>query len=115
MARLGKRAREFSMLDARGEKLLICVVAPDAWPLPWYLRRFPNVGYWETLQDVPPQALRAPLVICDAQLQPQLRKRLTGAYHQEFYGQRPQKFLVMNARADLWEKFLKERAAKPSN
>jgi uncharacterized protein (TIGR03663 family) len=25
----------------------IAVIAPDAWPLPWYLRRHPRVGYFE--------------------------------------------------------------------
>lgn len=26
---------------------VIAVVAKDPWPLPWYLRQFPNVGYWQ--------------------------------------------------------------------
>lgn len=29
---------------------LICVIAQDAWPLPWYLRRTPRVGYWTPSQ-----------------------------------------------------------------
>ena len=30
---------------------LIAVVAVDAWPLPWYLRQFPRVGYWQPGQN----------------------------------------------------------------
>ncbi len=40
------------------EKILpqprIAVVAADAWPLPWYLRQFTHVGYWQPGQDVGP-------------------------------------------------------------
>ncbi|MCX6894031.1 MAG: TIGR03663 family protein [Verrucomicrobia bacterium] len=30
---------------------LIAVVAADAWPLPWYLRKFSHVGYWQPNQN----------------------------------------------------------------
>jgi len=30
-----------------GRKLRIAVIAADPWPLPWYLRRFPNAGFWQ--------------------------------------------------------------------
>ena len=30
---------------------LIAVVAADAWPLPWYLRKFKRVGFWQPAQD----------------------------------------------------------------
>ena len=29
----------------------ISVVAADAWPLPWYLRKFSQVGFWQPGQD----------------------------------------------------------------
>jgi uncharacterized protein (TIGR03663 family) len=31
---------------------IISVIAKDAWPLPWYLRKFPQVGYWQPGQKV---------------------------------------------------------------
>ncbi|HEX4350264.1 MAG TPA: flippase activity-associated protein Agl23, partial [Verrucomicrobiae bacterium] len=33
----------------------IAVIAADTWPLPWYLRNFPRVGYWQPGQDPGPQ------------------------------------------------------------
>ncbi len=39
---------------AKEQKLsspLIAVVAADAWPLPWYLRKFKRVGFWQPGQD----------------------------------------------------------------
>jgi uncharacterized protein (TIGR03663 family) len=32
----------------------IAVIASDPWPLPWYLRHFDQVGYWQPGQQVPP-------------------------------------------------------------
>jgi uncharacterized protein (TIGR03663 family) len=32
----------------------IAVIASDPWPLPWYLRHFDQVGYWQPGQRVPP-------------------------------------------------------------
>lgn len=31
----------------------IAVIASDPWPLPWYLRRFQQVGFWQPGQQVP--------------------------------------------------------------
>lgn len=30
----------------------IAVIASDAWPLPWYLRHFSHVGYWQPAQQI---------------------------------------------------------------
>jgi uncharacterized protein (TIGR03663 family) len=30
----------------------IAVIASDAWPLPWYLRRYPQTGFWQPTQKV---------------------------------------------------------------
>jgi len=30
----------------------IAVIASDAWPLPWYLRRYPETGFWQPTQKV---------------------------------------------------------------
>lgn len=44
--RLPERLRQIAKPNA-----LIAVVAADAWPLPWYLRQFPRVGYWQPEQN----------------------------------------------------------------
>ena len=44
--------------ELRGNKTLrnprIAVVAKDAWPLPWYLRKFSQVGFWQPDQETGP-------------------------------------------------------------
>jgi predicted membrane-bound mannosyltransferase len=32
--------------SAAGKNIGIVVMSPEHWPLPWYLRDYPNVGYW---------------------------------------------------------------------
>jgi len=42
---------------AKADKLTqprIAVIAADAWPLPWYLRKFSNVGFWQPDQETGP-------------------------------------------------------------
>lgn len=34
-----------------GEKIGIIVMSPEHWPLPWYLRDYPNTGYWGKVID----------------------------------------------------------------
>ncbi len=44
--RLDELSRQNNLSSPR-----IAVIAKDAWPLPWYLRQFPAVGYWQPGQD----------------------------------------------------------------
>ena len=39
-------AAKVAELLAGNEDAVIQVVSADSWPLPWYLRKFPHVGYW---------------------------------------------------------------------
>ena len=43
--------------------MLVMVIAPphEQWPLPWYLRTMPHVGYWADATDVPD--LTAPVIV----------------------------------------------------
>lgn len=72
-------------------------------PLPWYLRRFPNVGYWT---EVPADA-NAPIVIASPEFEETLTKRL-GATHQvpHSYGLRSGVFLEVWVEKGLWRKYL---------
>jgi predicted membrane-bound mannosyltransferase len=70
----------------------IAVVAADAWPLPWYLRKFTNVGYWQPSQDPGPQDF----YITTTDVPDQLAARLKN-FNSEYYGVRPEVLLV------LWE------------
>jgi len=82
--------------------ILVEVVAPpeETWPLPWYLRRFGQVGYWTSLEaaakDVP--AGRAPVVISSAAFAGELAGELGDGYAQTFYGLRPEVVLSLFVR-----------------
>jgi len=60
--RIAGRVQAVADVHPDGNDLFIEVVSPlsDYWPLPWYLRRFPNTGWWQEVDmDVP----AAPLII----------------------------------------------------
>jgi hypothetical protein len=83
------RLQEFFSAPARREAL-IAVVGADAWPLPWYLRHCPRVGYWQPGQD--PGAADYYITLPEAaeQMQPKLP-----GWRPDLYGVRPGVLLVV--------------------
>ena len=68
----------------------IAVIAKDAWPLPWYLRKFANVGYWQ-----PSQATGdADFFITTTDVSDQLAERLKN-FRPDFFGLRPNVLLIL--------------------
>ena len=64
---VAQRVAEVARSHPDGERLFIEVIFPedDYWPLPWYLRAFPNIGWWSAVDEqVPPASiiLAAPAV-----------------------------------------------------
>ena len=49
--RLPERVQQIADKSPDGNKIRIAVMAADPWPAPWYLRKFPNVGFWQPGQD----------------------------------------------------------------
>ena len=68
----------------------IAVVAKDAWPLPWYLRKFSTVGYWQPGQETGP----ADFFITPTDLAGKLAESLKD-YRPEFFGARPNVLLIL--------------------
>lgn len=67
VVRTAERIRELASAHPAGNEMYIEVVAPgdDYWPLPWYLRAFPNTGWWDHVDMSAPAApviLAAPSV-----------------------------------------------------
>jgi uncharacterized protein (TIGR03663 family) len=62
----------------------ITVIAADAWPLPWYLRHFPEVGFWQPGQ----QAGDADFYLTSTEAADQYADRLRN-FRPEFFGVRP--------------------------
>jgi hypothetical protein len=76
----------------------------EQWPLPWYLRSMPNVGYWTAPDDA--LALRAPVVVGSTEHAPVLDKALGDRYVSEFYGLRPDVLQALYIERGLWDGFL---------
>ena len=88
--------------DVAGLNEIIAVVSNDhdAWPLPWYLRKFRQAGYWQNASDMPAGLKPAVIVTSMDRDQP-----LDG-YQAEIYGLRPGTLLNLHIRNDLWAAFL---------
>jgi uncharacterized protein (TIGR03663 family) len=83
-------AIEKAAAAAQGYETLIAVAVPtpDTWPLPWYLRKYVNVGYWTAVDQIP--AGIEPVVIVTAADQGDVAAERFGADLQcNFYGIRP--------------------------
>ena len=68
----------------------IAVVAADAWPLPWYLRKFSQVGFWQPEQETG----AADFFITTTDVSGKLAERLKD-FRPEFFGARPNVLLIL--------------------
>ena len=78
----------------------------EQWPLPWYLRAMPHVGYWTAPGD--PLALQAPVVVASLDHVTTLDDALGERYVSAFYGLRPEVFLALYVELGLWNRLLAE-------
>lgn len=90
-----------------GYDTVVAIVGTDYWPLPWYLRRFKNIGYYS---DVPEdlKTLRPKIVIAERNFEEGVAAKLPN-YQQEIFGLRPRVFWIVNTEPQLWKDFLKTR------
>jgi hypothetical protein len=84
----------------------VSVIAPphEQWPLPWYLRSMPHVGYWATPGDA--LALQAPVVVASMHHTAALDDALGEGYVSEYFGLRPEVLLALYIERGLWDRFL---------
>jgi hypothetical protein len=89
----------------RGHQLLVKVETPDCWPLPFYLRGFPNVGYW----SAPTSEMKGADVVIGTD---ELGERLCAPdaeprYVASSFGLRPGVVLWIYVKEELWKKIVK--------
>jgi uncharacterized protein (TIGR03663 family) len=84
-ARLANLARQNKISNPR-----IAVVAADAWPLPWYLRKFSQVGFWQPDQETGP----ADFFITTTDVSDKLAVQLKN-FRPEYFGVRPNVLLIL--------------------
>ena len=83
--RLAALAQQNNISDPR-----IAVVAADAWPLPWYLRKFSQVGFWQPAQETGDADFFITTTDVDAKLAERLKN-----FRPEFFGARPEVLLLL--------------------
>ncbi len=84
-AEIAELARQDALASPR-----IAVIASDPWPLPWYLRHFSQVGFWQPGQ----QLEGADFYITSTEDEEQYGDRLQG-FRPEFFGVRPGVLIVL--------------------
>lgn len=102
--RLARRVGQIAELHPSGRRMPIKVITQSehAWPLPWYLRKYPNVSYSHGL----PAECDAPVVINDMTFEAEVKTALNEVYQPEYYGLRPEVLLRMRIRQGLWDRWL---------
>jgi uncharacterized protein (TIGR03663 family) len=83
--RLEALAKEQNLASPR-----IAVIAADPWPLPWYLRKFSQVGFWKPGED----AGSANFLITSPDAAEKLGDSLHG-FRPEYFGLRPEAILIL--------------------
>jgi len=83
-----------------GRRVRIDVIADNVWPLPWYLRRFERVGYWEPAAA--PATPAAPLVLVGLSAAA-VADRLPGARVAAHFGLRRDEVVMLCVDRSLWE------------
>jgi len=98
------RVQAIARVAPDGVATVVKVISPESyWPLPWALRKFKNVGWYDELPADP----YAPIILTSAKLDAKLDDKsdkrwiMTG-----YYELRPNVFLELYVERGLWEKFV---------
>jgi uncharacterized protein (TIGR03663 family) len=104
--RMASRIRDLAALHPDGDRTRVSVIAPphEQWPMPWYLRSMPNVGYWTDPGDA--SALDSPIVVASAGHTGALDAAFGDRYVSEFFGLRPEVLLALYVDRALWDRYL---------
>lgn len=88
VTRLSERLEQLATTS--NHKLRIAVVEADPWPLPWYLRKFDHVGFWQP--DQWPEGFD--VYITSAEVTDAQSAHLAG-WRPEFFGVRPEVLVLL--------------------
>lgn len=105
---LVKRVESLAEASPDDRNMVIKVMSPESvWPLPWYLREFKQVGWWD---ELPPDPF-APVMIVSANLHAALDEKKTHLMI-HYYELRPNVFLELYVELDLWKAYLPKHPPK---
>jgi len=102
---LVERVKAIAAVAPQPNRVLIKVMAPegDYWPLPWYLRQFKQIGWWEALPEGP----YGPLMIVAAKFHANLDEKKTHVMV-GYFQLRADAFFELYVELDLWRAYLEE-------
>jgi hypothetical protein len=105
--RLTKRLDELARLDRDGYNSIVQVIAPPdrMWPIPWYLRKFSNTGYW-TARSNPEIIKNIKYLVTSPGVSENLPDEIKEGYMIEFFGLREDVLVVLHVRKDLWDRYI---------
>jgi uncharacterized protein (TIGR03663 family) len=108
---LANRVNELARFHPQKEAMPVKVFSVDEyyWPLPWYLRRLSNVGYWAEL----PANVSAPIVIASPAFDEALTPRLPDHLMTGIYGLRRGTFMQLFVSMQVWEPYVMSRPKPP--
>jgi uncharacterized protein (TIGR03663 family) len=117
---IARRVEEIARASPDGHNIHIPIICPagDYWPLPWYLRSFPNVGWWndveENIPDAPviiaPPSVESALLKKLYELPPPGEKNLYVPLFDSYTELRPQVELRGFVIKDIWDRFLQSQS-----
>ena len=88
-----------------GHETVVKVIAPsgDYWPLPWYLRRFKQIGWYDQLPADP----FAPIIVAGSKLDTRLDEKSDKKWIMAGLSEmRPGVFLELYVELELWKKYV---------
>jgi uncharacterized protein (TIGR03663 family) len=108
--RLVHQVEALAQVSPQGRDMLVKVMAPDSdyWPLPWYLRKLQQVGWWDKVPADP----YAPVMIVSSHLEAALDEKKTHVMA-GYFQLRPAVFLELYVDLDLWRQYLAKHPPKP--
>jgi len=112
---LVRRAEGIARVSPDGFQTVVKVIAPDDdyWPLPWYLRRFRQVGWYGKMPDDPLDPV-APIIIAASALEARLDDRSDRKWLMAGMTElRPGKFLELYVELGLWTRYVESLPPEP--
>jgi len=102
---LVQRTEGIARVAPAGFDTVVKVIVPDSdyWPLPWYLRRFKNAGWYDRMPADP----FAPIIVASSKLEAALDERSGKKWIMVGLTElRPGKFLEQYVELELWKKYV---------
>lgn len=110
--KLVQRAEGVARVSPAGFGTIVKVIAPngDYWPLPWYLRRLQNIGWYETVPEDP----FAAVIIVSAKLNARLDEKSGRKWIMAGLNElRPGQFFELYVELELWKKYVETLPPEP--